>query len=228
VAFVIGNGLAKFLRDKDWTSFARRYNGPGFKANKYDTKMAAAYKRFAKDSAIPAPKLSSTSSAKNTSDPAKIESPTTINSPIVPVTTPSIAVATVSAEPQDKIDLTINKWSSRFVAIPAALFSLLGGLASWITSSPANITITLVVAGTAVAVVYIVGRQIVTSLREARESKIQREREARSHEVQLALINSAADKDKNTITLVAPPTTELPNSDPILAAGEAAKTVPEQ
>lgn len=38
--------LARFLRAKDWAGFARRYNGPGFKKNKYDEKLAAAYDRF--------------------------------------------------------------------------------------------------------------------------------------------------------------------------------------
>lgn len=38
--------LTRFLRAKDWAGFARRYNGPGFKKNKYDEKLAAAYAKF--------------------------------------------------------------------------------------------------------------------------------------------------------------------------------------
>ena len=34
------------LRKKDWVAFARAYNGPGYKQNKYDTKLAAAYKKY--------------------------------------------------------------------------------------------------------------------------------------------------------------------------------------
>ncbi len=127
---------------------------------------------------------------------------------------PPIEVATVSAEPQGSIDTTINKWSSRFVAIPAAALTFLGGVGSWVTESPAQLTVTLVIAGCAIAAIYIIGRQIVTSLREARESKLQREREQRAHAVQLALITAAANKDQNTVTLVAPPpAVEMPNSD---------------
>jgi len=37
--------LLRALRQKDWTTFARIYNGPNFKANKYDTKMAQAEAR---------------------------------------------------------------------------------------------------------------------------------------------------------------------------------------
>lgn len=35
--------LHKALQDKKWTAFAKRYNGPGYKANAYDEKLAAAY-----------------------------------------------------------------------------------------------------------------------------------------------------------------------------------------
>lgn len=49
VSFVIKTGLADELRRHDWAGFAEGYNGAGYKANKYDTKMAAAYKRFAKN-----------------------------------------------------------------------------------------------------------------------------------------------------------------------------------
>lgn len=34
------------LKAKDWATFALCYNGEGYKANKYDTKMAAAYKKY--------------------------------------------------------------------------------------------------------------------------------------------------------------------------------------
>lgn len=35
--------LHKALREKKWAAFAKRYNGPGYKANAYDVKLAAAY-----------------------------------------------------------------------------------------------------------------------------------------------------------------------------------------
>ena len=43
VGFVQGNHLDDELRRLDWAGFARGYNGPAYKANKYDTKMAAAF-----------------------------------------------------------------------------------------------------------------------------------------------------------------------------------------
>jgi hypothetical protein len=44
--FVDKNGLADELRRLDWTAFARGYNGPNYRVNAYDTKMAKAYGRW--------------------------------------------------------------------------------------------------------------------------------------------------------------------------------------
>lgn len=44
--FVKANSLADELQRKDWAGFASRYNGPGYAANQYDTKMANAYARL--------------------------------------------------------------------------------------------------------------------------------------------------------------------------------------
>ena len=45
-AFVENNNLVKYLKSHNWDEFAKRYNGSGFKANKYDTKLASAYKKY--------------------------------------------------------------------------------------------------------------------------------------------------------------------------------------
>lgn len=45
--FIDKSGLGKALAAKDWKAFARGYNGPAYAKNAYDTKMAAAYKRWA-------------------------------------------------------------------------------------------------------------------------------------------------------------------------------------
>jgi len=44
--FVKSKGLDRALRSRDWTAFARGYNGPGFAQNQYDAKMAAAFDRW--------------------------------------------------------------------------------------------------------------------------------------------------------------------------------------
>jgi hypothetical protein len=38
--------LVDAIRAKDWAAFARVYNGKGYAKNKYDIKLAAAYKKF--------------------------------------------------------------------------------------------------------------------------------------------------------------------------------------
>lgn len=46
-SFLKTNNLTPHLRAKDWTSFARAYNGPAFAKNKYDVRLAGAYQQYA-------------------------------------------------------------------------------------------------------------------------------------------------------------------------------------
>lgn len=48
--FLKANGLAEKLVAKDWTGFARGYNGPSYWQNHYDVKLAEQYQRFASGS----------------------------------------------------------------------------------------------------------------------------------------------------------------------------------
>jgi hypothetical protein len=41
--FIKSAGLLDELRLKDWAKFAKGYNGAGYEANKYDTKLKEAY-----------------------------------------------------------------------------------------------------------------------------------------------------------------------------------------
>ncbi|GIL01902.1 MAG: hypothetical protein BroJett030_18010 [Alphaproteobacteria bacterium] len=38
-------GLRRLIVEQDWAGFARAYNGPGYRAQRYDEKIAAAYRR---------------------------------------------------------------------------------------------------------------------------------------------------------------------------------------
>lgn len=49
VKFIQANGLDGAMRAHDWAAFARGYNGPAYRRNRYDTKMAAAYLRHSDD-----------------------------------------------------------------------------------------------------------------------------------------------------------------------------------
>jgi hypothetical protein len=46
-AFLTANDLVGALRARDWTTFARRYNGPAFAKHKYDVRLAAAREMYA-------------------------------------------------------------------------------------------------------------------------------------------------------------------------------------
>lgn len=44
--FLVVNKLTHYLQKKQWAEFAKRYNGGGYKLNKYDEKLAKAYADF--------------------------------------------------------------------------------------------------------------------------------------------------------------------------------------
>lgn len=44
--FLKVNNLIEHLQSKNWDAFARGYNGPAYKTNKYDTKLASAYNKY--------------------------------------------------------------------------------------------------------------------------------------------------------------------------------------
>jgi N-acetylmuramidase-like protein/putative peptidoglycan binding protein len=50
VRYLRANGLAEKLVQKDWTGFAKVYNGPSYWQNRYDVKLAEQYQRFASGS----------------------------------------------------------------------------------------------------------------------------------------------------------------------------------
>jgi hypothetical protein len=48
IRFILAMGIDDELRRHDWAGFAKVYNGEGYKKNKYDEKLAAAYAKWAK------------------------------------------------------------------------------------------------------------------------------------------------------------------------------------
>ena len=46
--FLKNIGLDKALRNRDWAGFAEKYNGPGYKQNRYDEKLQNAYLKYKK------------------------------------------------------------------------------------------------------------------------------------------------------------------------------------
>ncbi|WJS93551.1 N-acetylmuramidase family protein [Flavobacterium johnsoniae] len=46
--FLEKNNLIGILRNKNWASFALKYNGPAYKTNKYDEKLMRAYQKYSR------------------------------------------------------------------------------------------------------------------------------------------------------------------------------------
>lgn len=46
--FITNSGMVSSLRKKDWSTFARKYNGPSYAKRGYHTKMAKAYAKYSK------------------------------------------------------------------------------------------------------------------------------------------------------------------------------------
>ncbi len=44
--YIRNTGLLKYLKAKNWAAFSKIYNGPGYAARGYHTRMAAAYRRY--------------------------------------------------------------------------------------------------------------------------------------------------------------------------------------
>lgn len=47
ISFLHAEGIYKYLKNKDWANFARRYNGAAYRKNEYDTKLQVAFDKHA-------------------------------------------------------------------------------------------------------------------------------------------------------------------------------------
>ncbi len=103
IRFIVTNGLDDEIRRHDWAGFARGYNGAGYKANSYDTKLAAAFAKWQKikdtpwspgqgTDAPPAP-------AAPPQAPRPAPTPDPAPAPAQPVPTPAPAPAAPVLEP---------------------------------------------------------------------------------------------------------------------------------
>lgn len=45
-SFLTKSNMASFLRNRDWASFAAKYNGPNYAINQYDVKLGDAFKKY--------------------------------------------------------------------------------------------------------------------------------------------------------------------------------------
>lgn len=127
-----------------------------------------------------------------------------------PADQPVVTVAQISPEKDSKIDQTITRWSARWAAMPAALLAFLGSSVAWVKDAPLHLVETLAISGSLTAGIYFVTKMIVTAFDKARADKLQEQREAQAHELQVLTIQSAMNKNTNTVQ-IAP--AQIANSD---------------
>jgi hypothetical protein len=90
VDFIKANHLDDELRTHNWAAFARGYNGPNYKVNAYDTKLAARYAFWQKIRDTPwAPPIEQTLSValRKTPEQAVVMQPVAVEAPKPPVLT---------------------------------------------------------------------------------------------------------------------------------------------
>lgn len=87
VRYIDKAGLVSALRDRDWTAFARGYNGPAYRKNGYHSKIAAAYGRYVGNGVSGSPAVAQ-------SEPAVVDTPAERR------ISPSIALPGRPPEPQ--------------------------------------------------------------------------------------------------------------------------------
>jgi putative chitinase len=142
-------------------------------------------------------------------DSASTQSPTSTAELPIAAPEPAVPVQTVSAEPaKDSVDDKLTKWSARFTMIPAAALTGVTGVWGWITNSNAHLVATVFIVFGVITVVYIALEKIFKYLTTKHEREIANAREQRAHETQIALIESAANRNTNTVALVPPPVIE--------------------
>jgi hypothetical protein len=96
INFIKSAKLDDELRAKNWAGFARGYNGSGYRANQYDTRLAKAYAFWQKK---PDTKWTPTSAAGEEMEAEAIQVETKQQSIVPIVAVGSAGVATVSASP---------------------------------------------------------------------------------------------------------------------------------
>lgn len=101
--FIKVNRLDNYMRALDWAGFALGYNGSGYRANRYDEKLAAAYRKYLQSNDSVADKNTSTTNTA-TATPAKSTSTTTSSNTAKPSTStatakPTTSTATATSKP---------------------------------------------------------------------------------------------------------------------------------
>lgn len=122
VNFIAANRLDDKLRNHDWASFAKGYNGASYRKNAYDTRLADAFRKWSRIKDTPWPQ------AASPTPPQPMPAPIPAPQPPKPVTPPASApVPTPAAKPSPASEYVERNWLWRLIqAVVGAIFSRKG------------------------------------------------------------------------------------------------------
>lgn len=211
VAFVESQNLGKHLRSKDFTAFARGYNGAGYAKNKYDTKMLAAYSKFQREpstssavASLPSEQAGASLNPQETAGAPPII-------PLVPSPQPVIEVDQIAAEPAKEDVLT--KIGNKAVALWTAAGATLTAIFSWAASTPITLILVFVGAAALIGAIWMIVNALRQNAKEKRDKELTLDRERRAFELQKLTLESAMRPDLNAVRISQPPPTEISNSE---------------
>ncbi len=148
-----------------------------------------------------------------------------------PVPQPVIEVPAVVASETTKEDTpkedTLTNIGNRFNALWTVAGTALLGAGTWLTATPTGIAVSIIAAAALIGIVYMAITTLRATAKEKRDAAERLEREKRNteltilrerhaQEIQMKMLDSAADRNQNAVKIAEPPPpiVEVPNSDP--------------
>ncbi len=228
IEYIIHNDLDDELRRHDWAAFARGYNGKNYKINDYDTKLKNAYDKF-KTRKIKCSQVSAAIPVQPTVETKTVNTPQepATQPPIVPLevaSQPAVAVpqvvAAVEVPAETPKEDTLTKVGNKFNALWTLAGTSIIAAGTWLTSTPTGIAVSIIGAAALIGIVYMLittyratkkeSRDAATKAEQVRlETELKLQREKQAHEIQMKMLDSAADPNQNAVVVAPPPATQM-------------------
>jgi hypothetical protein len=227
VEIVKSFSLTDELRRHDWAGFARGYNGANYKINRYDVKLAAAYKNHLKDSprvtlpstreevvgasvldmldedALAEPAIDDEAQAAHASESRSDEAQTQAAASQTVVATPTVVVE--QAQPPKLEEDKPSGIKSHIAAALTFALAQLGAVWEWIHKGGTTVMLVLFIGGVVIGVVYVIARFWSRNQEKKRLHEAQQKAEDRALEITKLKMLSAMDKDKLTVEVTPQP-----------------------
>lgn len=204
--------LADELKGHQWLRFAAAYNGPNYRINHYDTKLAAAHKKHSRAAGVPVVGASviddveviedETTAAVEMDDLEPEENATVAvvdQPPASPQVAPKVPIdpdAVVEVKQAEPIESPVLKGiKTHYAAISGFVTMVLGGAVSFLRGLPAPLMYGFFGFAALIVCTYIVTRTITRN----HENQRQLRREEMAHELTMLQMKTASDPDAYTV-----------------------------